>query len=267
LTENTSQLLEEFVGLLELLNADPQPDVVIDALVQGFLSPFAVQLASLHVATPPDGLIRTIGTFGMSEEANDRFALLDPEAQLPVPHVMRTNRILRLSTSELIEQYPALKPDFEKHVALAADGVEVIFVPVVVDSRPAAVFGFSGRGFHLDERTNLITLQGLAAALSLWLARHYDTWTAGVSSISTDGAHPIALTPRQRAILDLVEQGWTNARIGIQLDCSRSTIKHEMQRIMFALAARNRDEAVTRAREIGLLAPVAAGGVDETRDR
>lgn len=252
-SENAQRALEEFVGLLELLNADPQPDVVIAALVSGFLRPFSVELASLHVATPPDGLIRTIGAHGMSDEANDRFSLLDPQADLPVPYVLRTNRLLHLSTAELMERFPALQPDFADHRALDGDDVDVIFTPVMVDSRPAAVFGFSARGIRLDDRMNLVALQGLTAALSLWLARHFDTWTAGVSSVSADGAHPMALSPRQRAILELVAQGWTNARIGIELDCSRSTIKHEMQRILFALAARNRDEAVVRAREVGLL--------------
>ena len=252
-TRSTDQILEEFVGLLGLLNSDPQPDVVITALVRGFLGSFDVKLASLHVATPPDGMIRTIGTFGMSDEASERFALLDPDAQLPVPHVMRTNRLLAMNPRQLIQQFPGLRPDFGDHAALHGEGVEVIFVPVVVDSRPAAVFGFSGRGCHLDDRTNLLALQGLAAALSLWLSQHVDTWSAGVSSVTTDGSHPIALSPRQRSILEYVAQGWTNARIGIELDCSRSTIKHEMQRIMFALAARSRSEAVARAREVGLL--------------
>lgn len=257
MSKNAGEVLEGFVGLLELLNADPQPDVVLSALVRGFLSPYSVSLASLHVVTPPEGKIRTIGAYGMSDDANERFLVLDPDVDLPVPYVLRTNRILQMTGPQLLERFAGLRPDFAGDPGLDTDEAQVVFTPVLIDAQPAAVFGFCCQGFHLDDRMNLIALQGLTAALSLWLSRHHDTWSIGVSSAPAGGSHPIALTPRQRAILELVAQDWTNARIAIELDCSRSTIKQEMQRIMFALAAESRSQAVERARVVGLLPATA----------
>ena len=66
------------------------------------------------------------------------------------------------------------------------------------------------------------------------------------------GADPSGLTPRQRDVLDLLLLGQPNKQIARNLGLSEGTVKIHIASILRALQARNRTEAVLRARELGL---------------
>lgn len=61
------------------------------------------------------------------------------------------------------------------------------------------------------------------------------------------------LSPRERAVLQLVAGGQTNAEIAIALGVSPETVKTLVQRIFQKLGTRRRAEAVSTAHELGLL--------------
>jgi LuxR family maltose regulon positive regulatory protein len=61
------------------------------------------------------------------------------------------------------------------------------------------------------------------------------------------------LSERELEVLRLVAQGLTNNEISQRLVLALSTVKGHNLRIFSKLQARNRSEAVTRARELGLL--------------
>ena len=63
----------------------------------------------------------------------------------------------------------------------------------------------------------------------------------------------IALSPRERAVLQLVAAGQTNVEIALALGISSETVKTLIQRIFQKLGARRRAEAVSAAHELGLL--------------
>ena len=61
-----------------------------------------------------------------------------------------------------------------------------------------------------------------------------------------------ALTPRQRDVLRALSRGQPNKLIARELGLTEGTVKIHIAAILRALQARNRTEAVVRAREIGL---------------
>ena len=61
------------------------------------------------------------------------------------------------------------------------------------------------------------------------------------------------LSERELEVLRLVADGLSNDEIGQKLFLAVSTVKGHNLRIFGKLQARNRSEAVTRARELGLL--------------
>ncbi|KHK95240.1 hypothetical protein LK09_19715 [Microbacterium mangrovi] len=63
----------------------------------------------------------------------------------------------------------------------------------------------------------------------------------------------VALTPRQRQVLELVAKGLSNQQIGDRLALSQVTVKSYMRAIMTRLGARSRLQAVTEAQRRGLL--------------
>jgi LuxR family transcriptional regulator, regulator of acetate metabolism len=68
-----------------------------------------------------------------------------------------------------------------------------------------------------------------------------------------DRQAPCSLTRRQRQILELVARGSTNREIARALGLAENTVKTYWQQALAELGARNRVEAVSRAREAGLV--------------
>ena len=75
----------------------------------------------------------------------------------------------------------------------------------------------------------------------------------GESSQSPTAILPEPLTARQLEILRLLAEGRSNRDIAADLYIAEGTVKAHMHQIFGKLAARNRTEAVTAARELHLL--------------
>ena len=63
------------------------------------------------------------------------------------------------------------------------------------------------------------------------------------------GSAPMGLTPREREILGLIEAGWTNKAIALELGCSQSTVKNHVHALLTKLGVSRRGEAARVARE------------------
>jgi DNA-binding NarL/FixJ family response regulator len=94
------------------------------------------------------------------------------------------------------------------------------------------------------------------ALLSPSVTRRLIERVAAQPAISRDTDPRLAeITPREREVLELVAQGFSNAEIGEALSLERTTVKTHVQRILAKLGARNRIEIVIVAYEWGLIAP------------
>lgn len=62
-----------------------------------------------------------------------------------------------------------------------------------------------------------------------------------------------ALTGREEVVLEIMSGGASNKEIAEQLDLSTNTVRNHLYNIMRKLDADNRNEAVARARELGIL--------------
>ncbi|MEV0117954.1 response regulator transcription factor [Streptomyces sp. NPDC050844] len=80
--------------------------------------------------------------------------------------------------------------------------------------------------------------------------------TAG-SSPADPSAHPrlASLTDREREILTVIGQGWTNAEISARLHLAESTVKTHVGRILAKTGARDRVQAVILAYDTKLVRP------------
>lgn len=118
----------------------------------------------------------------------------------------------------------------------------------------------------LDERNAVATLQGLSPALDERLDEAEIAYLKDLHGrcadsrprlrkadhASTDDEH-INLTPREAEILALICHAMPNKRIALALDITLETVKWNVKNILAKLGVSNRYDAITRARESGLV--------------
>ena len=105
------------------------------------------------------------------------------------------------------------------------------------------------------DRNSYLHLDAVSSAIGMWMAlQDNDRRTAPV--VRRERLSPHArITSRQLEVLRLLGQGRTNLQISGRLGFSDSTVKKEVQQIMVYLNVHDRESAVARARELGLLDP------------
>jgi DNA-binding CsgD family transcriptional regulator len=88
----------------------------------------------------------------------------------------------------------------------------------------------------------------VGSLLSRWDARH-----AGGRSAQSSSRVSVTLTARERDVLAMISQGFSNKSIARALGISPETVKTHVKRIFLKLAVNTRAEAVCRAGSLGLL--------------
>ena len=97
-----------------------------------------------------------------------------------------------------------------------------------------------------------LLLQALRVVLAGGIYIPSRTLGMATDSTSLPGINGSGLTPRQLDVLRLLLKGEPNKAIARQLGLTEGTVKIHIAAILRALQARNRTEAVVRARELGL---------------
>jgi DNA-binding CsgD family transcriptional regulator len=90
--------------------------------------------------------------------------------------------------------------------------------------------------------------------LGIWFG-----WRVLAARVERPAGNPAALvalgiTPRERAVLDLLAAGRSTREIADALHVSPNTVKTHVARLFEKLGARRRTEAISRARDLGIMA-------------
>ena len=155
---------------------------------------------------------------------------------------------------ELISWMQAQHPKVPAVVISTFRTEEVIFAAL----RAGAI------GYLLKDRDDLelgMALRSIergGAPIDPAIARHILGWLATqlaspVVAADAPAPLPVALTPRERKILELVSQGLSNRDMAESLSISRLTVECHTKNIYRKLAVNSRTEAVYQARRHGLL--------------
>jgi LuxR family maltose regulon positive regulatory protein len=86
-----------------------------------------------------------------------------------------------------------------------------------------------------------------------YAGRLLSAFDAGVPGLTVRGLLPEPLSDRELEVLRLVAAGASNKEIAVALFIALPTVKKHMGHILVKLDTHNRVQAITRARELGLL--------------
>ena len=95
-------------------------------------------------------------------------------------------------------------------------------------------------------------MAAIAATRAGLLALHPDT-VGGAAPRAGTAVAPMALTPREQDVLEMMAEGMSNRAIALRLKLSRHTVKFHVASVLTKLGARSRTEAVTAGVRQGLL--------------
>ena len=142
-----------------------------------------------------------------------------------------------------------------------SEEADALFFHTIKSGAKAGLYqAFSGRGVELGGLlkraysraesfgpTDPEVLPFLGSLLSRWVSRNDGSSPQDSSRVSD------TLTSRERDILVMISQGFSNKRSARTLNISPETVKSHVKRIFIKLAVSTRTEAVSRAGSLGLL--------------
>ncbi len=125
---------------------------------------------------------------------------------------------------------------------------------VLIDGIRAGARGYMLKDVSLDQL--LVAIETLAAQGSLFLpsvTQHLlENFKRGARAFESI-PRPVALTARERTVLQLLAGGCNNREIAQALDTREGTVKNHVSSILSKLGVRDRTRAVLKAIESGLL--------------
>ncbi len=191
----------------------------------------------LRFILDPDPRFEVVGEAGSGEEALDLVSELKPDAvilDLNLPGIGGTEICRRI-----IERHPE---------------VTVLILTAFIDRQLVdACLRAGARGYLLKDAEDLHLEEQILAAV-----RGQTPLDPRAARIVTDfllqhKPPPEDLTLREVEVLQLMAQDLTNKEIGARLYISENTVKQHVKQILAKLEARNRVEAVLKARDRNLL--------------
>jgi DNA-binding NarL/FixJ family response regulator len=204
---------------------------------------FRFGLQALLMADP-NSRILVVGEAATGEEAFDRAVSLSPDVILMDLNMPGGNGI------EAMRRILRESPHIGILVLTMLEDAESVFAAVRAGAR-----GYLLKGANGDETVQAIqTVAGGGILFSPSIAQHvlrYFATPRRVSTTSTIDAFP-DLTDREREVLTLIAQGYTNTAIAERLYLSQKTVRNHVSNIFSKLQVADRAQAIIRAREAGL---------------
>lgn len=138
-------------------------------------------------------------------------------------------------------QFVEIQPDDANYpFAASGDLVNFTVVPVTFDSQLRGVVCFTGE--RMEHRDFAVSLQ--IVCYSLLVQAH---------NLTAGSGPRVALTPRERQVMELSAAGLTSEMVASELGMSPRTVNQHVDNVSSKLNARNRVHAVAEAMRRGLL--------------
>lgn len=244
MSKNEDSTLELVTRLLTALRDSTSPDNFCQRLALNVLRDYKVE-ATFVARLDTDGCITMVGSWGYPPErrrADDRPSV---QTRMAITDTIREGKTLVFSTwDKYMEAYPHLENR-------AGPGKAFVSVPFSLDGTRAGGFGISFATSLEQMPISDKALELMAMCCDVMIA---STWAQSAFNAHEEGLAPKAISEissRQRTILQLVTEGYTNAEIALKLRFSASLIKKELQGLYRLFGVADRKALATVWTELG----------------
>jgi DNA-binding CsgD family transcriptional regulator len=210
------------------------------ALADGLLREYAPTRLSAYFAVDGGRWLEQRVSFGTSDDGE--YTRVQASTPMPLTEVFRTGESGAWTTEDAAEAFPVVAGWVRAHPE--ADGEEHIGVPIRGQGRVLGAMLVSlPEGSERSWRLRLL-LEAAASGLALW------SLASSAAAAAPRPRRPggTAVTARQRAIVDGVRKGRSNAEIAADLGVSVGTVKADLGRLYRTYAVSDRDALVALVR-------------------
>jgi DNA-binding CsgD family transcriptional regulator len=240
---------------LRFLAGNPDGDAAARAMVLGALAPLGVIGGHIYASEKPE-TIELVGNYGISDEAMTSYRVITTTMPMPLCEAFTTLTPVTVAERDLVRRYPILQsdPGIADGSAWGNDSKgQLVYAPMLNSGVAIGVIGILQEEHRTWEGSDWQYLDGVTAALSMWLNNQRDILTDRWRRAAPAPQREVRISERQREILELIGLDRTNGEIAKSLGYSIPTIKKDLQHLMKLLGTHDRRSTAGRAREIGLL--------------
>ena len=233
---------------IRLVAEMPDGDSLLKAVLNGPLSRAPIAAATISVANEDRTHLVQVGAFGIEGELRQAFRVTPINPALPEGYSILNSEPVWMSIRAVAARFPMVA-NLARAVTYYETG-EILSLPVT--NRGVAV----GSLFMMSERPlprtwSFHEISGaVAQAFCPWMLLRRRELAA--APVAIPRSSPLAISDRERTILDLVFQGLSNMEIAEQLGYSEATVRADLGRMSKMLGVSGRREIVRRVKELGL---------------
>ena len=242
-------------GFLRFLSASPDPSAVAEAIVHGPLTSLDARATNIFAAQGSDLVLE--GSYGFTPEFLERFHTFSISSPFDMCWAYRDGETIERASQGADAWIGDYDRDLITRSLTSADGdaLKSTSVPITSKGRSIGVWNLVTHADVPIDRSAHLHLDAISSAIGMWLALR-DNDRRSASTVRRERLSPhTRITDRQLEVLRLLGEGRTNLQISVRLGFSDSTVKKEVQQLMVYLNVHDRESAVARARELGLLDP------------
>lgn len=197
----------------------------------------AIVRQGLRFILDPDPRFNVVADVGTGKDALRLISELAPDAVILDLHLPDTNG------ADLCQSILEIHPK-----------MIVLILTAFIDRQLVdACLRAGARGYLLKDAENLHLREQLLAAVHGQTPLDPRAARIVADFLVQHKPSPVHLSPREMEVLELISRDLTNQEIGTKLYISVNTVKQHIKQILSKLEARNRVEAILKARERNLL--------------
>ncbi len=239
-------------NFVRFLSGNPDGDAAARTMVLGGLAPFGFIAGQIYAMGGTEHL-ELVGNFGYPDADAAAFRRIAISVPLPICDAFTSARTIAVASESISEHYPLVAANTQAADDPDTVPTRVVSVPTMWSETPIGVLSLLQERRDNDDPDEWMYIDGVASAVAMWLNNQRPALIEHWKRAAPLPHREFTLSDRQRKILFMIGDNFTNNEIARKLGYSIPTIKKDLQEIMRMLGTQDRRTTAGRARELGLL--------------